>query len=41
MSYGPGIKIIYPRNVVSYMRDKLRAAADLYDKENRVDKKFK
>lgn len=39
MSYGPGIKIIYPRNVVSYMRDKLRAAADLYDKENRVDKK--
>ena len=33
MSYGPGIKIIYPRNVVSQMRDKLKAAADLYKKE--------
>ena len=33
MSYGPGVKIIYPRNVVSYMRDKLRAAARLYDEE--------
>jgi len=32
MSYGPGIKIIYPHNAVSYMRDKLREAADLYDR---------
>ena len=31
MSYGPGIKIIYPRQAVCYMRDKLRQAADLYD----------
>ena len=31
MSYGPGIKIIYPRQACAYMRDKLREAADLYD----------
>lgn len=31
MSYGPGIKIIYPRNAANYMRDKLREAAALYD----------
>lgn len=31
MSYGPGIKIIYPRNAATYMRDKLREAAALYD----------
>jgi hypothetical protein len=37
MSYGPGIKIIYPRNVVSIMRNKLRAAADLYNEENCID----
>ena len=37
MSYGPGIKIIHPRNVVSHMRDKLRAAADLYNEENSID----
>lgn len=30
MSYGPGVKIIYPRNAVNYMRDKLREAAALY-----------
>ena len=31
MSYGPGIKIIYPHSAVSYMRDKLKEAARLYD----------
>ncbi|MGM9692814.1 MAG: helix-turn-helix transcriptional regulator [Alloprevotella sp.] len=31
MSYGPGIKIIYPHSAVSYMRDKLKEAAALYD----------
>lgn len=31
MSYGPGIKIIYPQKVMMYMRDKLREAAALYD----------
>ena len=31
MSYGPGIKIIYPRNAMLYMRDKLKEAAELYD----------
>lgn len=31
MSYGPGIKIIYPRQACAYMRDKLREAAALYD----------
>lgn len=31
MSYGPGIKIIYPHSAVSYMRDKLKEAAGLYD----------
>ena len=34
MSYGPGIKIIYPRNVVMYIRDKLKEALDLYDTTN-------
>lgn len=31
MSYGPGVRLIYPRNVVAYMRDMLRRAADSYD----------
>lgn len=31
MSYGPGIKVLYPRHAVAYMRDKLREAAELYD----------
>ena len=30
MSYGPGVKIIYPRQAVNYMRDKLHEAAALY-----------
>ncbi len=37
MSYGPGVKIIYPRMAVNYMRDKLREAADLYD---RIDERM-
>ena len=37
MSYGPGIKIIYPRNVVKYMRDKLKEALDLYQEEDDKD----
>ena len=32
MSYGPGIKIIYPRYAMCYMRDKLKDAAELYDR---------
>ncbi len=31
MSYGPGIKIIYPHYVAKFMRDKLKEAIDLYD----------
>lgn len=31
MSYGPGVKIIYPHTAVKYMKDKLREAADHYD----------
>ena len=31
MSYGAGIKVISPVNAVKFMRDQLRAAADLYD----------
>lgn len=32
MSYGPGVKIIYPLDAVNYMKDKLKAAAELYDR---------
>ena len=32
MSYGPGIKIIYPRNAMCYMRDKLKEAAEMYER---------
>ena len=31
MSYGPGIKIIYPRNAMKYMHDKLKEALKLYE----------
>lgn len=31
MSYGPGVKIIYPRQAVNYMSNKLHEAATLYD----------
>ena len=31
MSYGPGIRILYPRIAVNYMRDKLKEALDLYE----------
>lgn len=31
MSYGPGIKVIYPRNVVKYMRNQLQETLGLYD----------
>ena len=33
MSYGPGVKIIYPRNAVMYMRDKLEEVLKLYDSD--------
>ena len=33
MSYGPGIKIIYPRYVAKYMLDKLKEAVALYNTE--------
>ena len=31
MSYGPGVKIIYPHFAVSYMKERLKEAAALYD----------
>ena len=31
MSYGPGVKILSPRNAMEYMKDKLHEAAELYD----------
>lgn len=31
MSYGSGIKVLYPRNVAMYMRDKLKEAAEMYE----------
>lgn len=31
MSYGPGVRVIYPRNAVSYMRDKTKEMAELYE----------
>ncbi len=31
MSYGPGIKILYPRNAMMYMRDKMKEAFELYE----------
>lgn len=33
MSYGPGIRILSPRSVVAFMRDKMCEAADMYDQE--------
>ncbi|MBR5688220.1 MAG: WYL domain-containing protein [Prevotella sp.] len=36
MTYGPGVKIIYPRIAVKYMKDKLKEALELYDKENNL-----
>ena len=32
MSYGPGIKIMYPKSAMYYMKDKLKEAAELYDR---------
>ena len=34
MSYGPGIKVLSPRNALAYMRDKIREAADYYDNDS-------
>jgi predicted DNA-binding transcriptional regulator YafY len=34
MSYGSGIKIIYPRNAMMYMRDKFKEALKLYEVNN-------
>ncbi|MBR4839635.1 MAG: WYL domain-containing protein [Paludibacteraceae bacterium] len=39
LSYGPGVKIIYPRNVQNYMRDKLRQTLGLYGKEESPEPK--
>ena len=33
MSYGPGVRVIYPRQAVSYMRDKTQEMANLYAKD--------
>ena len=37
MSYGPGVKILSPRQAAAYMRDKLREAAALYDERPGTD----
>ena len=34
MSYGPGIKVLSPRNALAYMRVKIREAADYYDNDS-------
>jgi predicted DNA-binding transcriptional regulator YafY len=34
MSYGPGVKVIYPRNAVAYMRDKFKECCRMYEKED-------
>ena len=39
LSYGPGVKIIHPRNVQNYMRDKLRQTLGLYGKEESPEPK--
>jgi len=31
MTYGPGIRVIYPKSAVKYMRDKLKQALDQYE----------
>lgn len=33
MSYGPGVRVIYPRQAVSYMRDKTQEMANLYTRD--------
>lgn len=38
MSYGPGIKILSPRNAVKYMKDKLRQAAEQYNEDDIEEK---
>ena len=37
MSYGPGVRVIYPRNAVSYMRDKTKEMAELYEQHTHFD----
>ena len=32
MSYGPGVKVIYPRYAMCYMKEKLKEAAELYER---------
>jgi predicted DNA-binding transcriptional regulator YafY len=34
MSYGPGVKVIYPRNAVAYMRDKFKECCRMYENED-------
>lgn len=41
MSYGPGIKIIYPQKAVKYMRDKLKSAVQLYNEMDYTNEKTK
>ena len=38
MSYGPGVRVIYPRQAVSYMRDKTKEMAALYEQHIHFDK---
>ena len=37
MSYGPGIRIIYPKMAVKFMRDKLREALGLYEAQEDME----
>lgn len=39
MSYGPGVKILQPRNVRAYMYDKLKQAMHLYEEEGKGEAK--
>lgn len=38
MSYGPGIKVVYPKVVVAYMRDKFKECCKLYEKNDQRGK---
>jgi predicted DNA-binding transcriptional regulator YafY len=31
MSYGPGVKVVYPRHVAAYMRDKFKECCRMYE----------
>lgn len=37
MSYGPGVRVISPRCAVSYMKDKTKEMADMYEQHGQFD----